>query len=304
MSTLRIGSRGSALALWQAEFVRGWLAARGTAVDIVRIRTAGDQFQQGSVAGIGLKGVFIKEIEDALLSGTVDLAVHSLKDMPTEIPPGLEIAAIPAREDPRDCLVSRDGRKLSELPAGARVGTSSLRRAAQLRHHRRDLEIAELRGNVDTRLRKVQEGAYAAVVVARAGVKRLGHENRVTEVLEPEVMLPAVGQGALAIEIRSANPELIELLADFDHPETRTAISAERAVLAALEGGCQVPLGAWARIAGDALVLDACVCAPDGSEVLRERGEGPAMQPEALGRAVAQRLRAAGADRLLRLVGR
>jgi len=304
VSTLRIGSRGSALALWQAEFVRGWLATRGTAAEILRIRTAGDQFQQGSVAGIGLKGVFIKEIEDALLSGAVDLAVHSLKDMPTEIPPGLEIAAIPMREDPRDCLVSRDGRKLSELPAGARVGTSSLRRAAQLRHHRRDLEIAELRGNVDTRLRKVQEGAYAAVVVARAGVKRLGHENRVTEVLEPEVMLPAVGQGALAIEIRSANPELIELLADFDHPETRTAISAERAVLAALEGGCQVPLGAWARIAGDALVLDACVCAPDGSEVLRERGEGPAMQPEALGRAVAQRLRAAGADRLLRLAGR
>jgi len=304
VSTLRIGSRGSALALWQAEFVRGWLAARGTAVDIVRIRTAGDQFQQGSVAGIGLKGVFIKEIEDALLSGTVDLAVHSLKDMPTEIPPGLEIAAIPAREDPRDCLVSRDGRKLSELPAGARVGTSSLRRAAQLRHHRRDLEIAELRGNVDTRLRKVQEGAYAAVVVARAGVKRLGHVDRITEVLEPEVMLPAVGQGALAIEIRSSDPELIELLADFDHPETRTAISAERAVLAALEGGCQVPLGAWARIEGSTLRLEACVCAPDGSEVLRERGEGPRMQPEALGRAVAQRLRAAGADRLLRLAGR
>jgi hydroxymethylbilane synthase len=304
MNPLRIGSRGSALAIWQAEFVRDWLKARGASVEIMRIRTSGDQFQQGSVTGIGLKGVFIKEIEDALLSGSVDLAVHSLKDMPTEIPSGLEIAAIPPREDPRDCLISRDERRLAELPAGARIGTSSLRRAAQLRHFRADLEVAELRGNVDTRLRKVQEGAFDAVVVARAGVKRLGHDSRITEVLEPSVMLPAVGQGALAIEIRSANPELAEQLAEFDHPETRTAISAERAVLAALEGGCQVPLGAWARIESGNLVLDACVCAPDGSEVLRERGVGPAMQPELLGRAVAQRLRTAGADRLLRLVGR
>ena len=157
---------------------------------------------------------------------------------------------------------------------------------------------------MDTRLRKVEEGAYDAVVVARAGVKRLGYEERITEVLEPEVMLPAVGQGALAIEIRSSNPELIELLADFDHHETRTAVTAERAVLAALEGGCQVPLGARARIESGTLKLDACVCAPDGSEVLRDGGEGPAMQPEALGRAVAQKLRAAGAERLLRLAGR
>jgi len=304
VSTLRIGSRGSALALWQAEYVRAWLAARGSTVEIIRIRTSGDQFQQGGVAGIGLKGVFIKELEDALLSGTVDLAVHSLKDMPTEIPPGLEIAAIPQREDPRDCLISRGLRKLADLPLGARIGTSSFRRAAQLRHRRSDLEVCELRGNVDTRLRKVEEGAYDAVVVAHAGVKRLGYDARVTEVLEPEVMLPAVGQGALAIEIRSANPELVELLAGLDHPETRTAISAERAVLSALEGGCQVPLGAWARIERGTLLLDACVCAPDGTEVLRERGQGPAMQPEALGRDVAGRLRAAGAERLLRLAGR
>ncbi len=304
MTALRIGSRGSALALWQAEHVRSWLAARGQAAEIIRIRTAGDQFQRGSVAGIGLKGVFIKEIEDALLSGQVDLAVHSMKDMPTEIPSGLEIAAIPQREDPRDCLISRRGAKLSGLPEGARVGTSSLRRAAQLRHHRPDLEIAELRGNVDTRLRKVQEGAYDAVVLARAGVKRLGYEGRITEVLEPEVMLPAVGQGALAIETRSANTDLFDLFAAFDHAETRTAISAERAVLAALEGGCQVPVGAWARLERGTLRLDTCVCAPDGSEVLRERSEGPAMRPEALGRAVARRLRAAGAERLLRLAGR
>jgi hydroxymethylbilane synthase len=304
VTALRIGSRGSPLALWQAEFVRTWLAARGQAAEIIRIRTSGDQFQRGSVAGIGLKGVFIKEIEDALLSGQVDLAVHSMKDMPTEIPSGLEIAAIPEREDPRDCLISRRGAKLSGLPEGARVGTSSLRRAAQLRHHRPDLEVAELRGNVDTRLRKVEEGMYDAVVLACAGVKRLGYQARITEVLDPEVMLPAVGQGALAIETRSVNTEIFELFAAFDHAETRTAISAERAVLAALEGGCQVPVGAWARLERGALRLDTCVCAPDGSEVLRERGDGPAMTPEALGRAVARRLRAAGAERLLRLAGR
>jgi len=284
--------------------VRSWLAARGAAAEIVRIRTAGDQFQQGSVARIGVKGVFIKEIEDALLAQNVDLAVHSLKDLPTELPPGLEIAAIPAREDPRDCLISRDALKLAALPPGARVGTSSLRRQAQLKHLRSDLEIMELRGNVDTRLRKVDEGALDAVVVAWAGVRRLRHEGRVTEILDPNVMLPAVGQGALAIEIRSSDPELTELLAGLDHCETRTMISAERAVLAALEGGCQVPLGAWARFEKGTLVLDACVCAPDGSEVLRERGTGPITQPEALGRSVAQRLRAAGADRLLRLAGR
>jgi len=304
VTPLRIGTRGSALALWQAEYVRSWLAARGAAAEIVRIRTAGDQFQQGNVARIGLKGVFIKEIEDALLAERVDLAVHSLKDLPTELPRGLEIAAIPAREDPRDCLVSRGSLKLAALAPGARVGTSSVRRQAQLRHIRSDLEMVEMRGNVDTRLRKVEEGELDAVIVARAGIVRLRHEARVAEVLEPGVMLPAPGQGALAVEIRSSDPELTERLAGLDHCETRSVISAERAVLAALEGGCQVPLGAWARFAKGALVLDACVCAPDGSEVLRDRGEGAITQPEALGREVARRLRAAGAERLLRLAGR
>lgn len=304
MTALRIGSRASALALWQAEFVRDWIAAHGGAAEIVRIRTAGDQFQQGSVAQIGQKGVFIKEIEDALLAGTVDLAVHSLKDLPTDLPPGLEIAAIPAREDPRDCLISRGSLKLAALPRGARIGTSSLRRQAQIRHIRPDLEIVELRGNVDTRLRKVEEGALDAVVVARAGVVRLRHEARVAEVLDPAVMVPAVGQGALAIEIRSSDPELTERLAGLDHCETRTVVSAERAALSALGGGCQVPLGAWARIEKGMLRMDVCVCAPDGSEVLRERGEGPITQPESLGRGVAQRLRAAGAERLLRMAGR
>ena len=302
MRTLRIGTRGSALALWQAEFVRGWLERKsGATVEIVKIRTAGDQFQQGSVAAIGSKGVFIKEIEDALLAGTVDLAVHSLKDVPTEIPEGLALVAIPQREDPRDCLVSRTGGGLTALAQAARVGTSSLRRQAQLRRVRPDLEVRELRGNVDTRLRRVEEGTLDATVLAYAGLRRLKLDGRVSEVLSTEVMLPAVGQGALAVEAREDDRATRECLAAFEHTDTRVAVTAERAVLAALEGGCQVPLGAWARIEGGRLVLDACVCAPDGSEVARDRAEGSPEQPEALGRGLGEKLRAAGADRLLRM---
>jgi len=302
---LRIGSRGSALALWQAEFVRDWLArVAGARAEIITIRTAGDHFQQGSVAAIGQKGVFIKEIEDALLAGTVDLAVHSLKDVPTEIPQGLLLAAVPERNDPRDCLVSRNGAGLAALPRGARVGTSSLRRQAQLRRARPDLEVRELRGNVDTRLRRVEEGTLDAAVLAYAGLRRLKFDGRVTEILSPEVMLPAVGQGALAVETRAEDRETRECLVALEHAETRAAVTAERAVLASLEGGCQVPLGAWGRVEGGRLVLDACVCAVDGSEVVRDRASGPADQPEALGRGLGETLRAAGADRLLRLAGR
>ena len=306
MKLLRIGSRGSALALWQAEFVRDWIAANTDAVppEIVRIRTAGDQFQAGNVAAIGRKGVFIKEIEDALLAGTVDLAVHSLKDMPTEIPAGLALVAIPEREDPRDCLVARDGATFAALPVGARVGTSSLRRQAQLRHVRPNLEVVELRGNVDTRLRKVEDGVVDAVVLALAGIKRLKQQSRVTEVFDPGIMLPAVGQGALVVEARAADRETCALLAAFNHPETFIAVAAERAVLAALEGGCQLPLGALARIESGRLALDACVCSPDGSEVVRDRLEGPASEPAELGAALGERLLDAGADRLLRMAGR
>jgi len=302
---LRIGTRGSALALWQAGFVRDWLArAAGVSAEIIKIRTAGDQFQQGSVAAIGQKGVFIKEIEDALLARTVDLAVHSLKDVPTEMPGGLVLAAIPERNDPRDCLVSRSGAGLAALPRGARVGTSSLRRQAQLRRARPDVEVRELRGNVDTRLRRVEEGTLDATVLAYAGLRRLKLDGRVTEILPPDVMLPAVGQGALAVETREEDRETRECLAAFEHAETRAAVTAERAVLAKLEGGCQVPLGAWGRVEGDRLVLDACVCAVDGGEVVRDRAEGSPEQPEELGRALGEKLLAAGADRLLRLAGR
>jgi hydroxymethylbilane synthase len=303
---LRIGSRGSALALWQAQYVRDWIAegTAGAPPEIVRIRTAGDQFQQGNVAAIGRKGVFIKEIEDALLAGTVDVAVHSLKDMPTEIPAGLALVAIPPREDPRDCLVARNSATLATLPPGARVGTSSLRRQAQLRHVRKDLEVVEMRGNVDTRIRRVEEGALDAAVLAYAGIKRLRHEECVTELFAPEVMLPAVGQGALVVEARADDRETCEFLAGFNHPETWIAVTAERAVLATLEGGCQVPLGAWGRIESGRLVLDACVCAVDGSEVVRDRAEGVVTQPAELGVALGEKLLAAGADRLLRMAGR
>jgi len=302
---LRIGSRGSALALWQAEYVREWLAkSAGVNAEIVKIRTAGDHFQQGSVAAIGTKGVFIKELEDALLARTVDLAVHSLKDVPTEIPAGLVLAAVPQREDPRDCLISRSGAGLAALARGARVGTSSLRRQAQLRHARPDVEVVELRGNVDTRLRRVEEGAIDAAVLAYAGVRRLNLDGRVSEVLSTDVMLPAVGQGALAVETRAEDRETRECFAAFEHADTRVAVAAERAVLATLEGGCQVPLGAWGRMEGGRLVLEACVCAVDGSEIVRDRAEGARGEPEALGRKLGEKLLAAGADRLLRMAGR
>ena len=305
MRALRIGSRGSALALWQAEYVREWLAkSAGVNAEIVKIRTAGDHFQQGSVAAIGTKGVFIKELEDALLARTVDLAVHSLKDVPTEIPAGLVLAAVPQREDPRDCLISRSGAGLAALARGARVGTSSLRRQAQLRRARPDVEVVELRGNVDTRLRRVEEGAIDAAVLAYAGVRRLNLDGRVSEVLSTDVMLPAVGQGALAVETRAEDRETRECFAAFEHADTRVAVAAERAVLATLEGGCQVPLGAWGRMEGGRLVLEACVCAVDGSEIVRDRAEGARGEPKALGRKLGETLLAAGADRLLRMAGR
>ncbi len=305
MRPLRIGSRGSLLALWQANAVRDRLArAASVAAEIVIIKTAGDRFQQAPVGQIGLKGVFIKELEDALLEGRVDLAVHSVKDVPTEVPAGLAFPAICEREDVRDALVARAGAQLAELPAGARVGTSSLRRQSQLRHYRPDLELCELRGNVDTRLKKLERGDYDAVVLAKAGLDRLGWSNRITEVISTEVSLPAVGQGALGIEARSDDREVLGALASLDHAETRVAVTAERALLAALEGGCQVPLGAWARLEGDELVLEACILSADGADYIRKRAAGSPRNAEALGRELAQAMLADGADRILRLAGR
>lgn len=309
MKPLRIGTRGSALALWQANHVRDRLAKlHGIESEIVRIRTSGDNFATSSISQLntesGMKGVFIKEIEDALLAGTVDLAVHSMKDVPTEIPAGLVFAAITKREDARDCLISHNGRLLAHLPPGARVGTSSLRRQAQLRHFRSDLETADLRGNVDTRLKKLAAGEYDAIVLAMAGVNRLGAASQVTQVLGPEIMLPAVGQGALGIETRADDRETSQFAASLDDAETRPCVTAERALLRELEGGCQIPLGAFARPQASEIFLEAAVFSPDGKEFVRGEDRGPAANAEEIGKRLARSLIERGADRILRLAGR
>lgn len=313
MTHLRIGTRGSALALWQANFIAERLRqSSGAEIEIVRIRTSGDHMQAASVAKPlaeysaenVAKGIFIKELEDALLAGSVDLAVHSMKDVPTETPAGLAFPAITQREDPRDCLISRQGRTLKTLPFGARVGTSSLRRQAQLRHHRPDLEVADLRGNVDTRIKKLEAGEFHAIVLAMAGVNRLGLAGKITQVLDEEIMLPAVGQGALGIETRSDDSRVMELVAGLDHAETRACVTAERAVLRALQGGCQIPLGALAHVRADRLHLDAAVFSPRGSEHVQSSDEGPVADAAQIGKRLGAALIEAGADSILRMAGR
>jgi hydroxymethylbilane synthase len=295
--TLRIGSRGSALALWQAEHVRARLQALGHEVAIVVITTTGDRIQDRRLESVGGKGAFLKEIEEALLADEVDLAVHSLKDVPTALPDGLRLTAILERADPRDVLLSA-GARLDALPPGARVGTTSLRRRAQLLARRPDLDVQDLRGNVDTRIRRLREGAYDAILLARAGLVRLGREAEATETLEPEVLLPAPGQGAIAIECRATDARTAEAVAPLDHPQTARAVTAERAFLAALHGGCNVPLGAYAEPDARGLRLRALVAREDGSRVVRgERSGGDAA---ALGRALADDLLAQGAAELLR----
>ena len=302
MRILRIGTRGSMLAKWQAESVRKKLfAATGMEAEIVIIKTSGDKMQQAPLTQIGGKGIFIKELEEALLEETIDLAVHSVKDVPTDIPSRLMFPAVCRRDDVRDCLV---GSTLANLRQGARVGTSSLRRQAQLKHLRPDLDLRDLRGNVDTRLRKVESGEYEAVMVAKAGLDRLGLSQRISEVLAPEVCMPAVGQGAIAVECRLKDTEAGDLLAPLDDAETRSAIIAERALLAALEGGCQVPLGAWARIERGELVLDACVCSVDGLQYVKQRATAPPDQAAQLGEHMAQVLIEAGAQSILEEVSR
>lgn len=305
MRPLRIGSRGSILARWQAEFVRKQLfQLTGVEAEIIIIKTAGDKMQQAPLTQIGGKGIFIKELEEALLEETVDLAVHSVKDIPTETPSRLHFPAVCRRDDVRDCLVSHKGDTLATLKQGARVGTSSLRRQAQLRHHRPDLDIRELRGNVDTRLRKVESGEYDAIVLSKAGLDRLGWSQKITEALSPEVSLPAVGQGAIAIESRLKDTEATEILGKLDDDESRTAIIAERALLAALQGGCQVPLGAWARMERGELVMDAVVCSVDGVQYIRQRATAPRDQAAQLGEQMAKLLADGGARSILEEVQR
>lgn len=302
MRTLRIGTRGSLLAKWQAEFVRKRVfAATGVEPEIVIIKTAGDKMLHAPVAQIGSKGVFTKELDEALLEETIDLAVHSVKDIPTDIPSRLMVPAVCKRDDVRDCLV---GSTLANLRPGARVGTSSLRRQAQLRHIRPDLDLRDLRGNVDTRLRKVESGEYEVVVVSKAGLDRLGFSQRISEVLSPEVCMPAVGQGAIAVECRLKDREAEELLAPLDDPETRAAVIAERALLGALHGGCQVPMGAFARVEQGQLVLDACVCSVDGVHCVKQHATAAPEQAAQLGEHMARLLIEGGAQSILEEVAR
>jgi hydroxymethylbilane synthase len=302
LRTLRIGTRGSLLAKWQAEFVRKRVfAATGVEPEIVIIKTAGDKMLHAAVVQIGSKGVFTKELDEALLEETIDLAVHSVKDIPTDIPSRLMVPAVCKRDDVRDCLV---GSTLANLRQGARVGTSSLRRQAQLRHIRPDLDLRDLRGNVDTRLRKVESGEYEAVVVSKAGLDRLGFSQRISEVLSPEVCMPAVGQGAVAVECRLKDREAEELLAPLDDQETRAAVIAERALLGALHGGCQVPMGAFARVEHGQLVMDACVCSVDGVHCVKQHAASPPDQAVQLGEHLARLLVEAGAQPILEEVAR
>lgn len=292
---LVIASRGSQLALWQAHWVEGRLKELGHEVRIEIIKTTGDKITDVPLAKVGTKGLFTKEIEEALLDGRADLAVHSLKDLPTELPDGLILAAVPEREDPRDAVV---GKRLADLPRGARVGTSSLRRSAQLRKLRPDLVIESVRGNLDTRLRKLDEGQYDAILLAAAGLKRLGWGGRIAEILPTDAMCSAVGQGALAIETRTSGAGFDAVQA-IDHSATHAAVTAERGVLAALGGGCQVPIGAHATVTNGRVRLIGVVASPDGSEVVKRSSEGAVGGAAEMGRRLGEELLEGGGRAIL-----
>jgi hydroxymethylbilane synthase len=293
---IQIGSRGSPLALWQAEHVKSRLVALGHDAVIRVITTTGDRLLHARLETVGGKGAFLKEIEEALEAGEVDLAVHSLKDVPVAAPDGLVLCAILERADPRDAVLSA-GARLDELPPGTRVGTTSLRRQCQIRAIRPDLSLADLRGNVDSRIRKLHEGQYGAILLAVAGLIRLGRQDEVTQVLEPDAFLPAPGQGAIALQCRADDLRIRTAVAVLNHPATAAAVTAERAFLAALGGGCNVPLGAYARPDAEGLRLSAFVGRVDGSALVR--GDLAGTEPEALGRALAADLIARGARELM-----
>lgn len=295
---LVIGSRGSQLALWQANFIQDKLRARGFETRIEIIKTTGDKVTDVPLVRVGSKGLFTKEIEEALLAGAIDLAVHSLKDLPVEMPEGLTIAAVPLRADARDAIV---GKKLQELPPGSVVGTSSLRRVAQLKPIRPDLKFESIRGNLDTRLRKLDEGQYQAIVLAAAGLTRLGWNERIADIFPPTVMCPAPGQGALGIETRLSGAGY-DACAPLDHPWTRFAVTAEREMLAELGGGCQIPIGAYGEIDHNTLKLVGVVAAVDGSDVVRGRAEGDATRSREIGRELGKALLQKGAARILEKV--
>ncbi|WP_224245837.1 hydroxymethylbilane synthase [Hyalangium gracile] len=304
--TVRIATRQSPLALWQARHVGALLSSRhaGLEVALVEMTTEGDRFLSAPLSAVGGKGLFVKEIEQALIDGRADIAVHSLKDMTSVMPEGLMLATVPEREDPRDAFCSPSGLTLDSLPKGARVGTSSLRRSCILRSRRPDLEIVSLRGNVQTRLQKTRDLGLAGAMLASAGLKRLGLEREITEVLSPDVSLPAVGQGVLAIQCRVDDAEVRALLAPLEDAKTRVAVTAERALLAKLEGGCTVPLAGHATVTDGVVHLRGLVGRPDGSKVVRGEVRGPVEKAHALGEALADDLLSRGAQEILRDFGR
>lgn len=301
---IRIGTRASALALWQAEWVKSELEKKypGTTVSLTKIKTTGDKILDVPLAKVGGKGLFVKEIEEAMLRGEIDIAVHSMKDVPTFFPDGLHLGAITKREDPRDAFLSRNKVQFKDLPKGAKIGTSSLRRQAQLMNIRPDFEIHQLRGNVDTRLRKLKEGQYDAIILAAAGVKRLGLAENVTEYIDPSVSLPAIGQGALGIECRVDDRELNDLIAFFNHADSRVCVTGERALLRRLEGGCQVPIACYGEIRNGGLSLAGLVASVDGKRIIKDSIEGPRTDAERLGVTLAENLLKQGADVILREV--
>ncbi len=301
---IRIGTRSSALALWQAEWVKSELEKKhpGVSVALTKIKTTGDKILDVPLAKVGGKGLFVKEIEEAMLRGEIDIAVHSMKDVPTMFPDGLHLGAITKREDPRDALLSRNKVKFKDLPKGANIGTSSLRRQAQIMNIRPDFNIHQLRGNVDTRLRKLREGQFDAIILAAAGVKRLGLSENVTEYIEPEISLPAIGQGALGIECRMDDREMNEMISFFNHSESRTCVTGERALLRKLEGGCQVPIACYGRINNGKLSLIGLVGSVDGSRIIKDSIEGAPSEAERLGVTLAERLLKQGADVILKEV--
>lgn len=300
---LTIGTRGSPLALWQARFVAAEIekSHSGVQVELVIIKTRGDKILDTPLAVIGTKGLFTKEIEDALLDGRVDLAVHSMKDLPTELPEGLHVAATMRREDPRDVFISRDGRHLNELEADARIGTSSLRRRAFLLNRYPGFEVIPIRGNVDTRLRKIETENLSGAILAAAGIIRTGFRDRITSYIEPEDMIPAIGQGALAIETREDDSETNAMIAVLDHPQTARCVAVERAFLRRMGGGCQVPMAAHCTTTGESISVIAAVVHPDGSPMEWDSYDGPDGTPS-VGTNLANMLIAQGADDILKSV--
>ncbi|MDD4914662.1 MAG: hydroxymethylbilane synthase [Methylococcales bacterium] len=299
---IRIATRQSPLALWQAEHVAARLQQGFPSLktELVRMVTRGDKILDAPLAKVGGKGLFVKELEQGMLDGIADMAVHSMKDVPVEFPPGLHLAAILEREDPSDAFVSNRYRNLAELPANARIGTSSLRRQCQIKAKFPDAEIMSLRGNVNTRLAKLDNGEYDAIILASAGLKRLGMAERITAALDAAESLPAIGQGAIGIECRIDDEQVLRLLSGLHHEDTSIRVRAERAMNAALNGGCQVPIAGFAELRAGRLLLRGLVGSPDGAVVYRAEAEGSPEQPEQLGRKVAADLAAQGADRILR----